>query len=327
MSSSRRTRGKAKKPAAAAADLDEPAPVAPPAPAPAAEPPVDTKPAAPPPARPRRRQQQNEASAFLSKTYAMITALRPPIGSWSEAGDSMVITDAEKFASDVIPQYFKHNNFRSFVRQLNFYGFRKLRADASLGPAAASRWEFKHPNFRRGRDDLLVLIRRAEHYDYSAQDVAAQRQRMAELEREVSDLRGKMGTMQNQLDTCMTALRSHGLLDDGPAAKRARLERQDSEQVFLERLPSTVRSALPLDFAPHSLDGNSLSSPAHALTGARALEGQPLARFAAAAAAPGDAARAMEGLPLSALPSNSDGGLNSFENSRLNSLIRTLSEE
>mmetsp|Transcript_8635 Transcript_8635/g.25987 ORF Transcript_8635/g.25987 Transcript_8635/m.25987 type:complete len:82 (+) Transcript_8635:3-248(+) len=57
------------------------------------------------------------------------------------------------------------------------------------------------------------------------------------------------------------------------------------------------------------------------------MEGLPLSRFAAAAAAPGDAARAMEGLPLSALPSNSDGGLNSFENSRLNSLIRTLSEE
>ena len=54
----------------------------------------------------------------------------------------MVIFDSEKFAAEIIPQYFKHNNFRSFVRQLNFYGFRKLRADANAGPAAQARWEF-----------------------------------------------------------------------------------------------------------------------------------------------------------------------------------------
>ncbi|KAH8069760.1 DNA binding protein [Aureococcus anophagefferens] len=98
--------------------------------------------------KPRRRREQSEASAFLSKTYAMINGLDGTVGGWSDAGDSMVILDAENFASEVIPQYFKHNNFRSFVRQLNFYGFRKLRADPSAGPRRR-RWEFKHVNFRR----------------------------------------------------------------------------------------------------------------------------------------------------------------------------------
>merc|ERR1719386_336581 len=84
--------------------------------------------AAPAPARPRRRREQSEASAFLQKTYSMITNLDGVVGGWSDAGDTMVIYDAEKFVAEIIPQYFKHNNFRSFVRQLNFYGFRKLRA-------------------------------------------------------------------------------------------------------------------------------------------------------------------------------------------------------
>ena len=123
--------------------------------------------------KPRRRREQSEASAFLSKTYAMINGLDGTVGGWSDAGDSMVILDAENFASEVIPQYFKHNNFRSFVRQLNFYGFRKLRADPSAGPSTPPRWEFKHVNFRRGRPELLVQIRRAEHYDYASPDVAA----------------------------------------------------------------------------------------------------------------------------------------------------------
>ena len=159
---SRRTRASAakKKEAPPAPKIEEPAPGPAPSPTPEEQ--------AQPPARPRRRREQSEASAFLSKTYAMISALDGVVGGWSKNGDTMVIFDSEKFAAEIIPQYFKHNNFRSFVRQLNFYGFRKLRADANAGPAAQARWEFKHPNFRRGRHDLLVLIRRAEHYDHGS---------------------------------------------------------------------------------------------------------------------------------------------------------------
>ena len=53
-------------------------------------------------------------------------------------------------------------------------------------------------------------------------------------------------------------LASQGLGLDGehlPPLKKPRYDRQDSEQLFLERLPSSVRGVAPLDFAPHSLDG------------------------------------------------------------------------
>ncbi|KAH8072920.1 DNA binding protein [Aureococcus anophagefferens] len=280
--------------------------------------------------KPRRRREQSEASAFLSKTYAMINGLDGTVGGWSDAGDSMVILDAENFASEVIPQYFKHNNFRSFVRQLNFYGFRKLRADPSAGPSTPPRWEFKHVNFRRGRPELLVQIRRAEHYDYASPDVAAQRQRQLELEREVGELRGT-----HYAATAPPVLPldpSRASPTSPPVPRPAKRARSGSERDFdagLARLsaPLPVPDVGALGYAPHSLDGAALHDPLlEAIPAdARHLEGAALRRVETA----GHGAD-LEGRPLAKATSQASSAqplLTSFETARLDSLIRTLSDE
>ena len=38
-----------------------------------------------------------------------------------------VVKAQETFEREIIPQYFNHNKFSSFARQLNFYGFRKMQ--------------------------------------------------------------------------------------------------------------------------------------------------------------------------------------------------------
>lgn len=59
---------------------------------------------------------------FLTKTYQLVDdpAIDDVI-SWNDDGTTFVVWRPAEFARDLLPKYFKHNNFSSFVRQLNTY--------------------------------------------------------------------------------------------------------------------------------------------------------------------------------------------------------------
>lgn len=59
---------------------------------------------------------------FLRKTFEMVEDLKTdPIVSWSSDRNSFVVWDCHRFSENILPKYFKHENFSSFVRQLNTY--------------------------------------------------------------------------------------------------------------------------------------------------------------------------------------------------------------
>ena len=101
--------------------------------------------------------------AFLLKLWKLVEdPTYNDMIAWNRDGTSFKVHDQAALSKIVLPKYYKHNNFSSFVRQVNMYGFRK-RIDLEKGgvPRCGKvEWEFFHPSFQRSRPEDLCFIKR-----------------------------------------------------------------------------------------------------------------------------------------------------------------------
>ena len=100
------------------------------------------------------------ADNFPAKAYLLIKHLTendPTISSFSSDGTSFEIYDQSIFAQKYLPQYFKHSNYGSFVRQLNLYGFTSSRLKEHNDVVV-----WTHEYFRADRKDLVKDIKRTK---------------------------------------------------------------------------------------------------------------------------------------------------------------------
>lgn len=81
--------------------------------------------------------------------------------TWSVDNTSFWVSNIEQFSRMILPMYFKHNNYASFVRQLNMYGFhRSTEPRGKVEPGSSMIEHFTHEFFVKGREDLLANIHR-----------------------------------------------------------------------------------------------------------------------------------------------------------------------
>jgi hypothetical protein len=112
--------------------------------------------------------------AFVIKLWKMINdSSNSQYISWMKNGKAFQVNDRENFMKYVLPKYFKHNNFASFVRQLNMYGWHKIQ-DVTSGSLTNPDeiWQFENPNFIKDREDLLDnIVRNKPTKDNEDEDV------------------------------------------------------------------------------------------------------------------------------------------------------------
>ncbi|CAI9771152.1 unnamed protein product [Fraxinus pennsylvanica] len=128
---------------------------------------------------------------FLLKTYEMVDdTMTDDIVSWSESLKSFVVWNPPEFARVLLPSYFKHNNFSSFIRQLNTYGFRKIDPE---------KWEFANEEFVKGKKHLLKNIHRRKPIHSHSQPQASVDPERAAFEEEIEKLSLEKTTLEGDI--------------------------------------------------------------------------------------------------------------------------------
>jgi heat shock transcription factor 1 len=99
-------------------------------------------------------KKKNIFPNFLLKLYNILENDEcKDIIQWGENGKYFVVKNIHDFTEKILPKYFKHSNYSSFIRQLNMYDFHKKKSNQN-------EHLFHHKNFIKGQKDLMKEIKR-----------------------------------------------------------------------------------------------------------------------------------------------------------------------
>ncbi|CAK9144138.1 unnamed protein product [Ilex paraguariensis] len=172
---------------------------------------------------------------FLKKTFEMVdNPETDSIISWSSSRTSFIVWNHHKFSTDLLPKHFKHNNFSSFIRQLNTYlmpsqsvcnllyfafenhctwiwltpeyliGFFGVGLVKRFRKINSDRWEFSNEGFQKGKKHLLMNIKRRKLQSQNMQQQGATQSWQCDstkfgVEEELQKLRNDQNTLKMEI--------------------------------------------------------------------------------------------------------------------------------
>lgn len=112
--------------------------------------------------------------------------------AWGMDGTYFTIYNVEEFIHKVMFTYFKHNRFANFIRLLNMYNFKKVKALSNTVSSA-----YKNIYFIRNQPHLLSQISR----NAQNRKIASKQIRISESHNSGSDLRNCVATLTKRIQT------------------------------------------------------------------------------------------------------------------------------
>lgn len=105
------------------------------------------------------KKKMNKTESFLSKLHDILNDnTYTEIIHWDTDDRRIIICDITNLCNVVLPKFYKHHNYSSFVRQLNMYGFHKSKGLIKIGEA------YEHEKFKKNttKEEISQIIRQSK---------------------------------------------------------------------------------------------------------------------------------------------------------------------
>jgi hypothetical protein len=146
----------------------------------------------------KRKNNHEKSESFLVKLFEILKVKQYHIYiTWTEDGNCLKIKDMSGLTKKILPKYFKHHNYASFVRQLNMYNFHKLRNQGNFNEQI-----FQHEKFKKGcsLENVKQIKRKIylENSSFDEDEITNSKQKKNKKEEENISLKNQIQFLINQ---------------------------------------------------------------------------------------------------------------------------------
>lgn len=134
-----------------------------------------------------KRSGSNRLNKFVRRLHEMLKSEKDSgIVEWRKG--LLVLHSTDAFTQKILPKYFNTKNFKTFRRQLNYYGFVHVRSFSTTGSTTTALWVNQHLANMGSSDVSSVLsLRRVEPCE-AAKTAEGRRLRKEEATHTVADI-------------------------------------------------------------------------------------------------------------------------------------------